>query len=524
MIRFSLGLALSLAVTAQGQTTVYRDPGGRFTLQLPATCSTFSPNGDMLQVSCGDGTLNLLQTGPGGPAGPALQNVERQYAGQWADFRRITGGASNDGRSVYATYTGRNPKGLNASLSLTAFDNGWVMMASAPQSSPSSRTLLDRIAATVRFGGATVTTTFGPEPTPTVSPTSTRNVGPVSPRVTPRVAPATNTNGPAPRFTHFRKVSVTDDPRYIGGEAFTFLAPADWHTQSSLEWHSGNLYYASDRTRISAPDGFSEIGAMPALNFEWAPAVAQFRGRTDMYPEVLPPVTGSSAILRSLVIPRYFPEARGARIVADEELPQPAAAFCEGFAKIGTQARYDCKAGKVRLEYEQGGTTVQQDIYAVAWYLYGDFDLVNWGVTYIRYSKAPKGKLEAQYTTFQTIFSSARVSLPWYNAYTQLNQQSMRASNDRMRMVRETMNHISNNMRESYENRIASEERIMEKWDNVIRGVDEFSDGSGSTVELPNTYDHTWTNGAGDYIQSNDANFNPNSVSRGSWTQIHPRH
>lgn len=521
MMRFSLGLALSLAVTVQGQTKTYRDPDGRFTLQLPSTCSTFSPNGDLLQVSCGDGTLNILQTGPGGPAGPSLQNVERQYAGQWGDFRRLSGGASSDGRAEYATFTGRNPKGVSASLRITAFDNGWVMMASAPQSSPTSKNLLDRIASTVRFGGAPVTTTFGPEPT---SPASTRTVGPVSPRVTPRVTPAMNTNGPAPRFTHFRKISVMDDPHYIGGEAFTFLAPADWRVQSALEWRSSNLYYASDRTRISAPDGISEIGAMPGLNFEWNPVVAQYQGRTDVYPEVLPPVTGASAILRSLVIPRYFPELRGARIVSDVEVPQAAAAYCEAFAKMRTQARYNCTAGKVRLEYEQGATTVQQDIYAVASYLYGAFNLVNWGVSYIRYSKAPKGKLEAQYATFQTVFSSAHVSLPWYNAYMQLNQQSLRASNDRMRMVRETMNHISNNMRESYDNQIASEERIMEKWDNVIRGVDEYSDGSGSTIELPSSYDHTWTNGAGDYIQSNDANFNPNSVKNGSWTQIHPKH
>lgn len=520
MIRtFAFLFLVSVAASAHGQT-VYRDPGGRFTLQIPSSCRNFSPNGDLLSITCGDASLNLLQAGPSGPAVALLQNIEQQYAGQWRDFRKIGGGTSSDQRLAYAAYAGSNPNGVSSALKITAFANGFVVMESAPQAATGSQRLLDQIFATVQFAGGAAAATFVPEPTPAPVRARTTNVSPVSPRVTP----ASTTTGSLPRFAHFKKVSVMDDPRYLGGEVLSLLAPADWRTQSSIEWHSGNLYYAAARLRITSPDGISEIGEMPSLNFEWNPAIVQYQGETTTYPEVQPPVMGHSALLRNLIIPRYFPELRSARVVSDEELPQPAAEYCEGFAKIHTQFRYNCTAGKVRLEYAQGGTTVQEDIYAVAWYLSGAFNAVNWGVLDIRYSKAPTGKLEDQYRTFQTIFSSARVSLPWYNAYTQLNSQAMRASNDRMRMARETMNHISNNMRESYENRVASEERIMDKWDNVIRGVDAYDDGSGSTVELPNSYDHTWTNGNGDYVQSNDANFNPNSVSSGSWRQIHPKH
>jgi hypothetical protein len=62
-------------------------------------------------------------------------------------------------------------------------------------------------------------------------------------------------------------------------------------------------------------------------------------------------------------------------------------------------------------------------------------------------------------------------------------------------------------------------EHILDEWSRVIRGVEiydeipglsEFTVNEQLSIELPNGYDYAWTNGQGDYILTNNANFNPN--------------
>ena len=43
--------------------------------------------------------------------------------------------------------------------------------------------------------------------------------------------------------------------------------------------------------------------------------------------------------------------------------------------------------------------------------------------------------------------------------------------------------------------------------------------GPGGTVKVSSAYNQTWTNGSGQYYQTNDPNANPNGVLSGTWTQ-----
>jgi hypothetical protein len=57
--------------------------------------------------------------------------------------------------------------------------------------------------------------------------------------------------------------------------------------------------------------------------------------------------------------------------------------------------------------------------------------------------------------------------------------------------------------------------------DQNLRGVQTFRDPStGKTMELSSQYDHAWLNGAGEYVMSDDPNFNPNAQLSGSWNQL----
>jgi hypothetical protein len=39
-------------------------------------------------------------------------------------------------------------------------------------------------------------------------------------------------------------------------------------------------------------------------------------------------------------------------------------------------------------------------------------------------------------------------------------------------------------------------------------------------VDLPNDYQYAWSNGLGEYVLSNDANYNPNLGTNVNWTEL----
>lgn len=43
--------------------------------------------------------------------------------------------------------------------------------------------------------------------------------------------------------------------------------------------------------------------------------------------------------------------------------------------------------------------------------------------------------------------------------------------------------------------------------------------GSGGTVKVSNAYSQTWSNGQGQWYQTNDPNVNPNGSLHGNWTR-----
>ena len=389
---------LSVSTSLQTQAQTYHDPNGRFTVSIPANCKTFSPNGDMLQINCGDASFNIMETA-GGPAASQLQNVEGQYATQWGNFRKTAGGEGSDGHSAFALYTGVNPRGVPAWLKLVAIEKGWILMETTPQASvASNKLMLERMGSSFRTGSE-VAAASEPSSQEIVAPSPPRAVGNRPPKTTPTTPPnkPATAIGAQPAETaplpasssqnlimRFKKVNIMDDAAHIGGVAATMLIPADWRIQSGVEWHVGNFSYASEWVRLMAPDGIAEIGKMPNLNFEWAPQLANMRGG-NFYPEVMPPVGSASEALRSLVIPRYFANVAQTRVVLQEELPTPAATYCAALPEPLGGSRQMCEAAKIRFEFQSGGKTLQQDVYCIVYGLFGQAGIVNWSVVEIRY-------------------------------------------------------------------------------------------------------------------------------------------
>lgn len=80
---------------------------------------------------------------------------------------------------------------------------------------------------------------------------------------------------------------------------------------------------------------------------------------------------------------------------------------------------------------------------------------------------------------------------------------------------------ISDTIRRSYEQRQAAMDRATAKFDQYIRGVEEYRNPfEGRSVELPSGYRNVWTNSLGEYILSDDPSLNPNIGSNQQWRSM----
>jgi hypothetical protein len=78
---------------------------------------------------------------------------------------------------------------------------------------------------------------------------------------------------------------------------------------------------------------------------------------------------------------------------------------------------------------------------------------------------------------------------------------------------------------EAWQNQQASRDRIATAWSETMRGVETFVDfAGGGTVELQSGFDNAWSNGAGEYVLSDQPGFNPNTVfTDQNWTRMERR-
>ena len=93
---------------------------------------------------------------------------------------------------------------------------------------------------------------------------------------------------------------------------------------------------------------------------------------------------------------------------------------------------------------------------------------------------------------------SEKLNIQWLNLYTQIQQavvrNQMEASNRAVELSRylsQTNRQISDGIRRSYEMRQAATDRAAAKFDQYVRGVDQYRLKDRS-VELPSGYHNAW--------------------------------
>lgn len=333
------------------------------------------------------------------------------------------------------------------------------------------------------------------------------------------------------RFTTF----ICSDAQGTGLEAFRMLIPAGWKAQGGVYWLPANPGMpAVLGFKVFNPEGLEAFEVFPNQPFYWSndpmtrmtfPVGSFYFGN-----EVRPPMSAQQ-MLREIVLPR-FRRIPGLEILQEEHLPDlPVQLRANSPGGQNTLASAD--GARIRIQYPQENQVKEEEIYGVVELtriampgMWGAMEIVFWTADYLFSLQARSGQLQNLKDLFQAMLTSIRINPQWYAQVMQISQYMIQNQirhiqniGQLSRTISQTHNQISDMMMESYNQRQQVMDHISDNFSQYMRGVESYYDpNAGRGVELPSSYNYAWSNALGEYIVSNDPNFDPNIGSNVNWT------
>lgn len=367
--------------------------------------------------------------------------------------------------------------------------------------------------------------------------------------------PATPGPAPSPGFSRLRLVRVFDEEGFGQPvEAYRFLAPSDWQVQAWTRWRQESVGCPSNIVEagavLSAPDRVTGVEVFPTYGWQWVDEpqsrqllIDRARQMNQVGIQSCPwqPQVRAADFLRDVVIARRRP---GAQIV--DMRPEPGVAraldamwrpYVMPALQSGYLLSYTVDAARLRLAYVLAGRPVDEWVTGalavgvqrtpttlVAAHTF-DVSPLPLHVTAIR---APRGELERRAPFLAAIVGSIRANPTWlaavWNVQLAMGKTQLAGAQDRARIMYETQQSIGQIYTRVWAAQQQTYGQLAQQYSETVRGVETFHDRRASPglerVEVPGGYREAWSNGRGEYILSNDPNFNPAVTFRENWERM----
>ncbi len=368
------------------------------------------------------------------------------------------------------------------------------------------------------------------------APAEDENVQPAEPQVAAPPAAAKAEHAPAssakeraaarPGTLSFSRLSVKD-PGINNIEAVSLLIPSGWKTDGGIQWFPDYSILANLLMTITDPQTGAQIEFLPVQNFTWLQQmVVPMQPGTNYLGNILhQPVRDARQFIEMFYVPHSLAHLGNARVVGEENLPKIASAVSRA---LGGQSQV--KSTRVRYQYTRNGRPWQEDVYVTL--VYTDWQLgTMWSVYSACALRAPESDFERLAPVMSTSVSTLRLSPEWYSGYryvSKLFEDRMRQGIRDAGTISDTITRNGEEIRkmysDAYREQQASQDRISREFSEAIRGVETYSNPyEDRPVELPSGYDDAWVNARGEYLLSNDANYNPNEGDTTEWRRMQPK-
>jgi len=326
--------------------------------------------------------------------------------------------------------------------------------------------------------------------------------------------------------------------------AFTMLIPSEWKGEGAIFWRSNPYIPATGGFAATKPGTAEQILLYPHLPFvdgirqsaaQTAAiagpdavrfAVSKFpEGGSYMGSEVRMIMTPAKYV-EDIVVKRFRNDIANYKVLKVENMPgwaKSSALLADAVPGMPVKSA----AARVRLEYLLNGRAVHEDFFV----LLSSVEILQchfWGAESASSVRAEVGQLDKLEPIHQTVVHSMKIDERWFSRFVQVSQmlqdtarQQQKQVMEVSRIVKETNDHVSKTITDTYWARQKSQDQMHLQFSNYIRGVNQYALPDGkSTVTLPSGYNHAWVNGAGEYVLSNSPSYNPSQHFSGTWTEV----
>ena len=337
---------------------------------------------------------------------------------------------------------------------------------------------------------------------------------------------------------HLKTFTYTDT-QGIGIETFRMLIPSGWEFSGGLQWRMNNPGMPAVLAfQVRNPSGYEAFEVFPALSFFWTndPMSQMLKPRGSLYfgNEVQPPPSGALQALCEMVVPRYRGHLAALELVHQQTLPDLPNQLRVLNPNAPSGMTY-AEGAKVRLRYRVEEQSIDEELFGVVQVmrmtvpmLMGMMENIFWSLDYLFSFRALSERLDEMADLFRTMIYSFRINPQWFGRYTQLTQfliqnqiQQIHQVGQLSRYLSQTQNQISDMIMDSYYQRQQTMDRLADNFSQYLRGVDAYQNPfEDRSVELPSGYQNAWANALGEYILTDDPNFNPNQHSNLNWEPL----
>lgn len=342
----------------------------------------------------------------------------------------------------------------------------------------------------------------------------------------------------APKTLRMQLSAITDD-LVTKGKAILFLLPQGWQQQSHLDWDAQNAQFpASAELHVNNQDNSAQLHiyktSFYTLSNQSMANSGIGLGTKYMGGKVVAnmPSSTTQATMQTLNELNVLP--------ADLKIIETKVNKIEATNPIDIQAMKQNPQIQFTSDniISKGVFTKNGETYTVLINAYVNgttnrsINFSNWQVLPIVFFIKQDANEKENTEICQTVLKSIRYT----PAFTSAKMQVVKKLNDQfyqgVRNIAAMSQQISRNndamiasIDKSYAQANASYKSTSntDGFSQYIRGVENYSDGSGATYELPSTYSQAWKGSNGEIILSNTTDFNPNqntATSNQTWQEL----
>lgn len=380
-------------------------------------------------------------------------------------------------------------------------------------------------------------------PPATPAAPETASQPPAAPSASDASAPGISTPAADPQGHSYRMKVV----QIVDAQGFekpipsnSLLIPVNWQSQGATTWNiKDKCNSIATHLIVTGPAGHA-FERFPVYKWTWADdpralqASSAQSARMGMHVcDVMPPMRAEEYLRRNLAKLRPNAQLVGFEPAPKlmESLQQQAQQTEEAARRFNMKQQVKYDAIKARLKYSVNGKPMEEWLLAATvstGTFFAPMRLWNYDcVAYTAGQRAPAGELDASAKLFELIASTYRTNPEWQARITKvalaIQQTDLKGVRDRSAIIAKSAEDTRNIQRQTFENQQRAEDRSATQFSQYIRGVETYQNPTtGETIDLDNNYGHAWVNNRGEYLLSDQAGFDPNSVpgNTQNWTQL----